>query len=85
MLEDEDTADTLKSAHLAEWIHHNGGDPSRHHHHDAYHIGDGGKETPYARPGGGYGGVGFNHVGRDEAHGFYGLSNGNYQTSEDFD
>jgi len=27
MMEDEDTASTLKSAHLAEWIHKNGGDP----------------------------------------------------------
>jgi len=42
MLEDEDTASTLKSAHLAEWIHKNGGDANKHHHHDPYHIDENG-------------------------------------------
>ena len=42
MLEDEDTASTLKSAHLAEWIEKNGGDPSKHHHHDPYHLDENG-------------------------------------------
>ena len=75
MMEDEDTASTLKSAHLAEWIHKNGGDGDRHHHHDPYHIDEAGVEHRYARPGGGYEGVGFNHYGQDEESGFYGTAN----------
>lgn len=82
MLEDEETSSTLKSAHLAEWIHKNGGDPAQHHHHDPYHLDENGKATPYKRPGGGYEGVGFNHVGKDDADGFYGTSaNGAYCTA----
>lgn len=76
-MEDEETADTLKSAHLAEWIHKNGGS-DRHHHHDPYHIDGDGKETEYSRPGGGYAGVGFDHVGKGEVNGFYGYSNKGY-------
>lgn len=74
-MEDEETASTLKSAHLAEWIHKNGGDATRHHHHDPYHVDENGVETPYKRPGGGYEGVGFSHYGKDEVEGFYGTSN----------
>ena len=72
MIEDEETSDTLKSAHLAEWIHKNGGNPDRHHHHDPYHIDGQGNETEYSRPGGGYGGVGFDHAYRNELNGNYG-------------
>ena len=75
MMEDEDTASTLKSAHLAEWIHKNGGDGDRHHHHDPYHIDEEGNEHLYARPGGGYEGVGFDHYGKDQESGFYGSTN----------
>ena len=74
MLEDEETAMTLKSAHLAEWIHKTGGDPNQHHHHDPYHLDENGKETLYKRPGGGYEGVGFDHYGKNEEHGFYGTA-----------
>lgn len=74
MLEDEDTSQTLKSAHLAEWIHKTGGDPEQHHHHDPYHLDENGKETIYKRPGGGYEGVGFDHYGKDNADGFYGTA-----------
>ena len=74
MMEDEETASTLKSAHLAEWIHKNGGDPDVHHHHDPYHLDENGNQTVYARPGGGYEGVGFNHYGKDDVDGFYGTS-----------
>lgn len=81
MLEDEDTADTLKSAHLAEWIHKNGGDGLKHHHHDPYYLDGEGKETEYARPGGGYGGVGFDHAYRNDIDGGYGENNKNYKTS----
>lgn len=84
MLEDEETSDTLKSAHLSEWIHKNGGDPTRHHHHDPYHIDGEGKETLYTRPGGGYNGVGFNHAYKDDPSGGYGSSNQNYSTTEEF-
>ena len=73
-MEDEDTASTLKSAHLAEWIHKNGGDALVHHHHDPYHLDENGQQTPYKRPGGGYEGVGFNHEGKDEEDGNYGTS-----------
>ena len=69
---------------MAEWIHKNGGDPDRHHHHDPYHIDGQGKETEYARPGGGYQGVGFDHAGRTEPSGFYGYSNKGYSTTEEF-
>lgn len=74
-MEDEDTASTLKSAHLAEWIHKNGGEASQHHHHDPYHLDENGKATPYRRPGGGYEGVGFNHFGKNDPDGYYGTSN----------
>lgn len=84
MMEDEDTADTLKSAHLAEWIAKNGGDSTRHHHHDPYHIDGNGNETLYRRPGGGYQGVGFNHAYRADPDGGYGNANKGYQTSEEF-
>lgn len=84
MMEDEDTADTLKSAHLAEWIQRNGGDSARHHHHDPYHIDGQGNETEYARPGGGYTGAGFDHNGKDDLSGLYGNSNPNYKTSQEF-
>ena len=35
--EDEDTANTLQSAHLAEWLSKNAG-AADHHHHDPYHL-----------------------------------------------
>jgi len=66
MMEDEETASTLKSAHLSEWIHKNGGKEDQHHHHDPYHLDENGKATTYKRPGGGYEGVGFDHVGKNE-------------------
>lgn len=84
MLEDEDTADSLQSAHLAEWIHKNGGDSTRHHHHDPYHIDGKGEETLYSRPGAGYTGVGFDHAGKDEASGLYGYANKDYSTTDEF-
>lgn len=73
-MEDEETASTLKSAHLAEWIHKNGGDATVHHHHDPYHLDENGKKTVYKRPGEGYEGVGFDHYGKDDVDGFYGTS-----------
>lgn len=75
MMEDEETASTLKSAHLSEWIHKNGGKEDQHHHHDPYHLDENGKATTYKRPGGGYEGVGFDHVGKNEQDGFYGTAN----------
>lgn len=71
MNEDEDAAGTLKSAHLAEWIHGLGGDRADHHHHDPYYIDEHGKRH-YKLPHGGYEGPGHSHYGKKEAHGHYG-------------
>ena len=63
MDEDEDMASTLKSAHLAEWIHGYSGDD--HHHHDPYYIDENGKRH-YNLNYGGYEGPGRNHYGRNQ-------------------
>lgn len=59
MDEDEDTAGTLKSAHLAEWLHgyHN------ENHHDPFYLDEYGKRH-YNLQHGGYEGPGHNHYGR---------------------
>lgn len=63
MDEDEDTASTLKSAHLAEWIH--GLSQSDHHHHDPFYIDEHGKRH-YNLNHGGYEGPGHSHYGRNQ-------------------
>jgi len=73
MNEDEDAAGTLKSAHLAEWLHGMGGSRAQHHHHDPYYIDQHGKRH-YKLPGGGYEGAGRSHYGRKESHGYYGAN-----------
>lgn len=84
MNEDEDAAGTLKSAHLAEWIHGLGGDRSMHHHHDPYYIDQHGKRH-YNLPHGGYEGPGRSHYGKKEAHGFYGEHTPGSKISKGFD
>lgn len=81
LIEDDDTASTLKSAHLAEWLHHNGGDKDVHHHHDPYYIDGEGNTRHYNRPGGGYQGVGFNHDYSKSESGHYGEFNTGYQVT----
>lgn len=71
MNEDEDAAGTLKSAHLAEWIHGMGGSRAQHHHHDPYYIDEHGKRH-YKLPHGGYEGPGRSHYGKGQSHGYYG-------------
>ena len=73
MNEDEDAAGTLKSAHLAEWIHGMGGSRAEHHHHDPYYIDQHGKRH-YNLPHGGYEGPGRSHYGKGESHGYYGAA-----------
>ena len=69
MEEDDDTASTLKSAHLAEWIHGMGG--RDHHHHDPYYVDEHGKRH-YQHPHAGYEGPGHVHYGRSTPTGYYG-------------
>jgi len=84
MNEDEDAAGTLKSAHLAEWIHGMGGDRTVHHHHDPYYIDEHGKRH-YTLPYGGYEGPGRNHYGKKSPHGNYGFALPGYEVTKGFD
>ena len=79
LIEDDDTAATLKSAHLAEWLHHNGGDKDTHHHHDPYYIDGEGNTRHYKRPGLGYEGRGFDHEYAPTESGHYGEFNPQYE------
>jgi hypothetical protein len=66
---------------LAEWLSKNAG-ASDHHHHDPYHLDQNGDRTYYKRPGGGYQGTegqGFDHVGKNEFSGYYGMANWLYK------
>jgi len=84
MNEDEDAAGTLKSAHLAEWIHGLGGDRTVHHHHDPYYIDQHGKRH-YTLPHGGYEGPGHSHYGKKVPHGYYGEHTPGSEITKGFD
>lgn len=75
--EDDDAAGTLKSAHLAEWIHGYHGD----HHHDKYYKDAYGKRH-YQLPYGGYEGPGHDHYGKNLGHGNYGKYNPDGEAKE---
>jgi len=84
MNEDEDAAGTLKSAHLAEWLHGMGGSRAQHHHHDPYYIDQHGKRH-YKLPHGGYEGPGRSHYGKGQGHGYYGHATPGSKVSPGFE
>lgn len=81
MAEDEDAASTLKSAHLAEWVH--GMVADKHHHHDPYYFDSHGKR--HYKAGNGYEGPGHNHYGKGNDTGFYGVDTPGYTPSKGFE
>jgi len=81
MPEDEDAASTLKSAHLAEWVH--GMVADEHHHHDPYYFDQHGKR--HYKRGNGYEGKGHNHYGKKEDNGYYGVDTPGYSVSKGFE
>jgi len=71
----------LKSAHLSEFLHGNGGNEAEHHHHDPYYTDENDTHRYYSRPGGGYEGQGFDHGYKDLKSGNYGVFNADYNPS----